>query len=50
MDEDYISRSGDTTYRLGQRLVIREAAVRECVKLIEKLTACMTADAGKLLP
>jgi uncharacterized Zn finger protein (UPF0148 family) len=37
VDLDYISRSGDTTYRAGQRLVIREEAVRDFVSLIRKL-------------
>ena len=44
VDEDYISRSGDTSYRVGQRLVIRETAVRECLTLIEKLAAAMADD------
>lgn len=37
VDVDYIARSGDSLYREGQRLVIREASVRECLSLIEKL-------------
>lgn len=44
VDDDYLARTGDTAYRAGQRLVIREAAVRECLLLIEKLTAGMAAD------
>ena len=44
VDEDYIERSGDTSYRIGQRLVVREAAVRECLALDEKLAAGMAAD------
>ena len=44
IDTDYITRTGDTAYRAGQRLVIRDAAVRECLLLIEKLTAGMAAD------
>ena len=39
VDVDYIARSGDTSYREGQRLVVREASVRECLVLIEKLTS-----------
>jgi hypothetical protein len=41
VDADYIARSGDKSYREGQRLVIREAAVRECLCLVEKLGAGM---------
>ena len=44
VDEDYITRSGDTSYRLGQRVVIREAAVHECLGLIEKLADGIAAD------
>ncbi len=42
VDADYIARSGDTAYQVGQRLVIREGSVRECLALIEKLTTAMT--------
>lgn len=41
VDADYIARSGDRSYREGQRLVVREPAVRECVALIEKLGKAM---------
>ena len=37
VDADYITRSGDTSYREGQRLVVREASVRECLTLVERL-------------
>ncbi|MCI0466831.1 MAG: hypothetical protein L0Y57_07485 [Beijerinckiaceae bacterium] len=43
-DADYIARIGDTAYRVGQRLVIREASVRECLALIEKLATAMATD------
>ncbi|MGE3703553.1 MAG: hypothetical protein AB7G08_33230 [Hyphomicrobiaceae bacterium] len=43
VDEDYIKRSRDTSYREGQRLVIREASVRECLALIEKLACGMAS-------
>lgn len=45
IDSDYATRAGDPTYQVGQRLVIREAAVRECLGLIEKLAAGMASDA-----
>jgi len=47
VDEDYITRSGDTSYRIGQRVVIRETAVRECLVLIEKMAAGMADDAHR---
>lgn len=37
VDQDYITRSGDTHYREGQRLIIRDKAVDEFADLIEKL-------------
>lgn len=45
VDADYIARTGDREYRTGQRIVIHETAVRECVGLIDKLAAGMAADA-----
>lgn len=47
IDEDYVFRTRDTTYQVGQRLVIREDTVRECLNIIEKLTAGMTADISR---
>jgi hypothetical protein len=41
-----VARTGDTAYRIGQRLVIREAAVCECLALIERLAAAMASDAN----
>lgn len=47
IDSDYASRAGDPTCQVGQRLVIREAAVRQCLSLIEKLiTGMLSASAG----
>lgn len=45
VDDDYIKRTEDSHYRAGQRIVIRESAVRECISLVDKLTAGMAADA-----
>ena len=45
VDQDYIARSGDSAYRPGQRVVIRESAVRECVDRIEKLASGLASDA-----
>lgn len=44
VDADYINRTGDTNYRIGQRLVVRESAVRDCLALIEKLATGMASD------
>lgn len=38
VDQDYIDRSGDKIYGVGQRLIIRESAVREFADLIEELS------------
>jgi hypothetical protein len=46
IDERYVARSGDVTYRAGQRLVIREPDVRECLDLIHKLGTGLRADAN----
>lgn len=50
VDADYIARSGDQNYREGQRLVIKESAVRECLILIEKLAAGLAQDAAAAAP
>ncbi len=47
VDDDYIAKSADTAYRAGQRLVLRDAAVRDCVELIEKLATGMARDAAR---
>jgi len=46
LDADYIAKTGDANYRAGQRLVIREAAVREYLALTEKLGAGLSKDAA----
>jgi uncharacterized Zn finger protein (UPF0148 family) len=38
VDQEYIIKSGDTTYAVGQRLVIRDGAVSRLAKLVTKLT------------
>ncbi len=43
VDADYLSRSGDTAYQIGQRLVVHESAVRDCLMLVEKLAGAMAA-------
>jgi uncharacterized Zn finger protein (UPF0148 family) len=44
VDQDYITRSGDTTYRIGQRVAIREATVRGCLLVIQKLATGLASD------
>ena len=46
VDMDYIARTDDTGYREGQRLVIREAAVRYYLALVEKLAGGLAKDAA----
>jgi hypothetical protein len=46
VDADYLRRTGDNAYRVGQRVVIRESAVRECLALVEKLAGKMAADSA----
>jgi len=44
VDIDYINRTKDSTYRVGQRIVIRENGIRICLTLIEKLAAGMATE------
>lgn len=46
VDLDYIDRSGDKTYAAGQRLLIRDFAVREFADLIEELSHELTNKIG----
>ena len=39
VDQDYIAHSGDTSHRLGQRVVIRESNVHYFLDIIQKLAA-----------
>ena len=38
VDQPYIDKSGDTSYAVGQRLVVRDGDVLELVDLLEKLS------------
>lgn len=44
VDVEYVERSGDASYRPGQRLVIREGAVRHCLDLIATLGKGLDGD------
>jgi hypothetical protein len=37
VDQDYINKSGDQTYAIGQRLVVREVAVSRAIDLVSQL-------------
>lgn len=39
VDQKYLDRSGDTTYKVGQRLVIKESDVNELTRLISTIVA-----------
>lgn len=43
VDEDYIRKSGDASRRPGQRIVVREQDVLDCVGYIERLARTMSA-------
>lgn len=43
VDNDYVTRSGDTTYDVGQRLLIKENAALEFANLVERLGTALLA-------
>ena len=45
VDQRYLERSGDTSYQLGQRIVLQEKRVREYIYLVRKLASCMEETA-----
>ncbi len=48
VDQDYLSKSGDTRYRLGQRIVVRPPMVQDTLDLIERLVAGLKAECTSL--
>lgn len=46
VDQDYTVRSGDKTYAVGQRLLIRDTAVRDFADLIEELSQQLVGKLG----
>jgi hypothetical protein len=46
VDADYIRKSGDITYAVGQRLVVRREGVLRMADLVEKLAAGLRTDAA----
>ena len=49
VDDDYIRKTGDIRYKLGQRLVVKREAVVEALKLVEQLTFCIRQDARDIV-
>lgn len=43
VDSDYVSRSGDASYAVGQRLIVKDSAVLEFANLVERLGAALVA-------
>jgi hypothetical protein len=43
VDNDYVTRSGDTTYEVGQRLLIKESAALKFADLVEQLGTALLA-------
>jgi hypothetical protein len=39
IDQDYVNKSGDKTYAVGQRLVIQETTIIRAAYLVSKLVA-----------
>jgi uncharacterized Zn finger protein (UPF0148 family) len=46
VDDKYIQKTGDTSYKVGQRIVIKDSDVRRLVELITKLAKEIRAIAG----
>ena len=44
VDEEYITKSGDDRYQVGQRIIVRANTVTETLDLVEKLVAGLEAD------
>lgn len=46
VDDDYVTKSGDSRYRPGQRIVVKADTVHDALDLIEKLIAGLRANAA----
>jgi len=46
VDADYVAKSGDTRYAVGQRLVVASVEVRRLAELTEKLAAAIAGHQG----
>lgn len=47
VDDQYISNSGDNSYKVGQRIVVKEADVIEMVALVKELSNNIRAEANQ---
>lgn len=47
VDQQYLDRSGDTTYRMGQRIVVRPDDARSLADLLSKLASGLRAAAAE---
>ena len=43
VDEDYVNQSGDATYQVGQKLVVKRADAEEMAQCVERLATAMRA-------
>ena len=39
VDQDYIDKAQDSTYRIGQKLIVKEVAIKRLAELVERLAA-----------
>lgn len=44
VDQDYVVRSGDNAYAVGQRIVVKDGSVRELLAILQKLTDSMSKE------
>lgn len=44
VDQDYVVRSGDNAYAVGQRIVVKDGSVRELLAILQRLTDSMSKD------
>ena len=44
VDQDYLDKSGDVTYSLGQRIIVREDSIMNFANLLEKLVRGLRSD------
>ena len=44
VDQAYVDKSGDNSYRVGQRVIVKEEGVREAVTLVERLAQGLASE------
>jgi hypothetical protein len=44
VDADYLARTSDTSYQIGQRIVVNEVPLREFVTVVDKLASRLGSD------